>query len=229
MQKGAIGLMNQEKNNSYLSNLEQDGWNDIQAYHIENEAIWRRITILAILALAIVSIIAMYLVNQDKHKTLVFEKDSSGNITVLGLATKTFNIDNKVIAHQLVNFILALREVPQDLSSKRRNIDLVHKMIDPKIKPMIDQMLFNQYTKADGQQILVTVKQIKPFEGGKSWVLSWSEENVLIENGIKKSTSYSSVITFTKHDSVDLQVQLINPVGIFITYLNPVEDVNGAL
>ena len=120
--------------NIFLSHLEQDGWNEIQAYHIENESAWRTVAILAIICLVLVAVTAMYLIMQDRHKVVVFEKDSLGNITTLGLASKTFDVDNKIIAHQLAGFILALREVPRDTALKRRNIDIVHKMIDPKIK-----------------------------------------------------------------------------------------------
>ena len=91
----------QIESNVFLSHIEQDNWNDIQAYHIENETIWRNIAVLAIIALVIVAIVSMYFVNQDKHKTLIYEKDSLGNVSFLGIATTTFNIDNKVVAHQL--------------------------------------------------------------------------------------------------------------------------------
>lgn len=217
--------MNKDRDNVYLNQLEQDGWNAIQAYHIENESAWRTVAILALLALALVAVFAMYLINQDKHKVVVFEKDSLGNISALGLATKTFNVDNKIIAHQLANFILAFREVPRDSGLKRRNIDIVHKMIDPKIQTEVDQMLIAQYTKAGDYAIMVTLNQIKPLEGGRSWIVNWSEQEALAE-GNSTVNNYSSVITFMRKDNVEPQIQLINPIGLFITYLHPVEDIN---
>jgi type IV secretion system protein VirB5 len=212
--------------NVYLNQMEQDGWNDIQAYHIENESAWRSVAIIAICALVIVSLFAMYMVNQDKHKVLVFEKDSLGNITTLGLATKTINVDNKIIAHQLANFITALREVPKDTRLKRRNIDIVHKMIDPKIKPQIDEMLIKEYSRAIDSVIAVNLNQIKPLESGKSWEISWSEVEILADGSNGKATNFSSVVTFIRRDSIDTQIQLVNPIGLFITYINPVEDIN---
>lgn len=218
---------NQPDENIYLSNLEQDSWNDIQAYHIENESAWRILAILAIMALVIVSIFAMNITNQDKHKIIVFEKDGLGNLTTLGIASKTFAVDNKIIAHQLANFIMALREVPKDTVQKRRNIDMLHKMIDTKIRANVDQMLIKQYTRAQDGQITVVLNQIKPLEGGKSWVIGWSEEENLQDiKDVGKVRHYSSVITFNRQDNVDLQTQLINPVGLIVTYLNLVEDVN---
>ncbi len=214
------------KQNVYLHQLEKDGWNDIQAYHIENESAWRSVAIVAICALVIVSIFAIYMVNQDKHKVLVFEKDSIGNITTLGLASKTINVDNKIIAHQLANFIIALREVPKDPVLKRRNIDIVHKMMDLAIKAQIDQMFIAQYTKYVDTVIAVDLNQIKPLESGRSWEISWSEEEVLSDGSTGKTINYSSVISFIRKDSLDTKTQLVNPIGLLITYIHPVEDIN---
>ncbi len=214
------------KQNVYLHQLEKDGWNDIQAYHIENESAWRSVAIIAICALVIVSTFAIYMVNQDKHKVLVFEKDSLGNITTLGLASKTINVDNKIIAHQLANFIIALREVPKDSVLKRRNIDIVHKMTDYAIKAEIDQMFIAHYSKYIDTVIAVNLNQIKPLESGRSWEISWSEETVLADGVAGKTTNYSSVISFIRKDSLDTKTQLVNPIGLLITYIHPVEDIN---
>jgi type IV secretory pathway TrbF-like protein len=212
---------NIKDSNVYLKHIEQDGWNDIQAYHIENSMVWRNIAIIAIIALAVVALLSMYLVNQDKHKTLIYEKDSTGNITFLGLATKTFNIDNKVVAHQLANFITALREVTPDIAIRRRNINIVHKMIDPKIQEALDKMIIGQYTKAENNQILVDITSIKPLQGGKSWVINWVEH---ISN-TSSTTNWSATITFELLDTVEPDVQLINPIGLFVGYIHPTEDI----
>ncbi len=211
----------QTDNNVFLSHIEQDSWNDIQAYHIENESAWRNIAILTIIALVIVAIVSMYLVNQDKHKTLIYEKDSLGNISFLGIATTTFNVDNKVVAHQLANFITALREVPSDIAIRRRNIDLVHKMIDPKLQEAVDKSIIGQYTMAHDSNILLDITSVKPLEGGKSWVISWAER---LSSGL--TTNWSTTVTFKRLEAVDPNVQLINPIGLFITYIHPVEDIN---
>ena len=216
--------VNSTPDNVFLSHLEQDGWNEVQAYHIENESAWRTVAILAIFALVIVTLIAMYLIQQDRHKVVVFEKDSLGNITTLGLASKTFAVDNKIIAHQLAGFIIALREVPSDTALKRRNIDIVHKMIDPKIKSAVDQMLIEQYTKAGNTGIIVSLNQIKPLEGGKSWIVDWREQETAADD--TKVKNYSSVITFVRKENIDSQIQLVNPIGLLITYLHPEEDIN---
>lgn len=215
----------QENKNTYLNNLEQDEWNDLQAYHIENKLAWRNMAILAIIALMIVSIYAMYLVNQDKHKTVVFEKDNAGNVIALGVATKTFNVDNKIIAHQLYNFIVALRESPLDVSLKKRNIEIVHKMIDPKIRDMVDKLLIEQYVKARDKQIAINVTNLKPLEGGKSWEIDWQELLMGVSGHLENQNSWSTVITFKRLDSVAPDVEIINPIGLFITYVHPTEDI----
>lgn len=211
--------------NIYLNHIEEDAWNDLQAYHIESKLAWRNIAIIAIIALMLVSIYAMYLVNQDKHKTLIFEKDNLGNITLLGIATKTFTVDNKIIAHQLYNFIVALREVPLDITLKRRNIDIIHKMIDPKIREAANRLLIEQYVKAGDKQITINVTSIKPLEGGKSWEIGWQESLINPAGNILNSSNWSTIITFKKLDIVAPDVQIINPIGLFITYLHPVEDI----
>ena len=162
----------------------------------------------------------MYYVNQDKHKTLVFEKDSNSNITFLGLANKTFTVDNKILAHQLANFIIAFREVPHDVAIKRRNVELVHKMIDAKLQANIDKKIIAQYLKAHGGTIEVAITSVRPL-GGHSWVINWQEH---LENG--DISNWGSTITFEILDTVEPSIQLINPVGLFVTDINPTEDVN---
>lgn len=210
--------------NAYLQHIEQDGWNDMHLYLVEGQAVWRNVAVLAIIALMVVSIYAIYITNQDKHKTVVFEKDSLGNLITLGLATTTLNVDNKIIAHQLMNFITALREVPEDINLRRRNIDMVHKMIEPKLRKQIDQMIIDQYTK--NKVVLITVKSLRPMQGGHSWQMVW-EEKYLSSNGtnVENTQNFSSVVTYKKLDSIGLEVQLVNPAGLFVTYINPVPDI----
>ena len=103
-------------NNSFLKQIENDYWFDSRAYHIENEIFWRRIALLCVVITIVITIVSIHYINQDKHKIIVYEKNSLGDLTLLGLASKSLNIDNKIIAHQLANFITALREVPQDIN-----------------------------------------------------------------------------------------------------------------
>ncbi|MCX8514036.1 MAG: VirB8/TrbF family protein, partial [Burkholderiales bacterium] len=116
--------------NIFLHNLESGSWNDLRSYHRANEGRWRIIAIITIIAMGIVSISAMIMINQDKHKVIVFAQDGMGNLTLLGVANKNLIIDNKIVAHQLANFIYALREVPADLDLKKRNINLIKNMIN---------------------------------------------------------------------------------------------------
>ena len=212
--------------NAYLQNIEEDEWNNLEAYHIESKIAWRNIAIIAIISLMLVAIYAMYLVSLDKHKTVVFEKDNLGNVTVLGIATKTFNVDNKIIAHQLYNFILALREVPLDVNLKRRDIEIVHKMIDPKIRDYVDKLLIAQYVKARDREIIVNVTSLKPLEGGKSWEVSWQESLSNEVGTVEEVSTWSTIITFTRLDTVSSEMEIINPIGLFIRYVHPVEDIN---
>jgi len=212
--------------NPILNHLEEDQWNEVQAYHIENESAWRSIAILSILALLLVTAYSLYLINQDKHKVIVFEKDTLGNITTLGIATKTFNIDNKIIAHQLANFIIALREAPEDTNIKRRNIDLVHKMTDPKIKSLVDQVIIGQYTRAKDGQISVDINNIKPIEGGRSWELRWTEKSTNLTNNAEGITHWDATVTFKRLNTLDPATQIVNPIGLFITYVNITQDVS---
>lgn len=216
----------ENKKNVYLNHIEQDEWNDLQAYHIESKLAWRNIALLAIIALMVVAIYSMYLVNQDKHRTLIFEKDNLGNITALGLATRTFNVDNKIVAHQLYNFIVALREVPLDVALKRKNIEIVHKMIDPKIRDSIDKLLIAEYLKAKDRQITINVTSLKPLEGGKSWEIAWQESLMNEVGKVLDTASWSTIVTFKRLDTVAPDVEIINPIGLFITYLHPTEDIS---
>jgi type IV secretion system protein VirB5 len=211
----------QENNaNPFLAHIEQNEWNELHAYHIEKETAWRNIAYVAILALLIVSVVSMYYINQDKHKTLVFEKDSLGNITFLGLANKTLTVDNKIVAHQLANFIIALREVPRDIAIKRRNIELIHKMIDAKLQTTIDKKIIAQYVKAANGTIVVDISSVRPLSA-KSWIINWQEH---VENG--ETTNWGSTLSFEKLDTVEPSIQLVNPIGLFITDINPTEDIN---
>jgi type IV secretory pathway TrbF-like protein len=171
--------------------------------------------------LIIVAIIAMYFVNQDKHKTLIYEKDDRGNLTLLGIANKSFDIDNKIIAQQLANFIIALREVSIDINIRRRNIKLVHSFINAKLTTSVDKMIIEQYNRVKDDNLAIELLSIKPLEGNNSWVVNWRETST------KNDVSYwSTTITFNRNDVVDSTVQLYNPAGLVITYVNPVLDIN---
>ena len=217
-------LDNSKAENTYLYHIAQDGWNHLQAYHIETANAWRFVAVFAIVALIIVSGVAMYMVNQDKHKALVFERNSIGNLQALGLATKTLNIDNKIVAHQLANFIIAIREIPQDVAVKRRNINMVHKMSDTKLHSALDQMFVTRYGQSKDNVVLVGVDNIKPIEGGRSWEVRWHESSSM--NALGKAVSnWSAIVTFKRLEVSDVDVQLINPAGIFITYFSLAEDI----
>lgn len=221
-----VSNMTRRNDNTYLKHIAQDGWNDMYLYHIENQAVWRNLAILAIIALTCVSICAIYIVNQDKHKTLIFERDGQGNLILLGLAAKTLDVDNKIVAHQLINFITALREVPQDINIKRRNIDLVHKMIVPKLRKQIDQMIIEQYAR--NKIIMVTIKSIRPMQGGNSWQVEWAEKySDSSGSDVENTIIFSSIVTFKHLDNITLEVQLVNPISLFITYIHPVQDLGG--
>ena len=223
--KSKLDNTNNVLDNVYLSHIAKDGWNDIQAYHVETASSWRFVALVSIVALVIVAFVAMYMVNQDKHKVIVFERDSLGNLSALGLATKTLNIDNRIVAHQLANFIIAIREVPQDMAVKRRNINLVHKMADTLLYDMLDKMFIARYSQARDEQVTVGIDNIKPLEGGKSWEVRWHENSPTGALG-RVVSNWSAVVTFKRLEMVDPEVQLINPAGIFVKYFNPVEDVN---
>lgn len=213
--------MGKRSNNVFLRHIEDDHWHDIRVYHVENEIIWRNAAIIMLFMLVSVVIIAMYFVNEDKHKTIVYEKDDRGNLTLLGIASKSFNVDNKIIAQQLASFIVALREVPLDINLRRRNIKLVHSCLDPKLIPNINKMILDQYNKAKDDSLYIELLSIKPLAGNNSWVISWKELNN------KNEVSYwSTTITFSRIESVDKNIQLYNPTGLFIKYINPVMDIN---
>jgi type IV secretory pathway TrbF-like protein len=213
--------MTTKEKNVFLKHIEEDHWHDIRAYHVENETIWRNIAIMMLFMLIIVAIIAMYFVNQDKHKTLIYEKDDRGNLTLLGIANKSFDIDNKIIAQQLANFIIALREVSIDINIRRRNIKLVHSFINAKLTTSVDKMIIEQYNRVKDDNLAIELLSIKPLEGNNSWVVNWRETST------KNDVSYwSTTITFNRNDVVDSTVQLYNPAGLVITYVNPVLDIN---
>jgi type IV secretory pathway TrbF-like protein len=213
--------MKKKVDNVFLKHIEEDHWHDIRVYHIENEIIWRNAAIIMLFMLVSVVIIAMYFVNEDKHKTIVYEKDDRGNLTLLGIANKTFNVDNKIIAQQLASFIVALREVPLDINIRRRNIKLVHSFVDAKLISAINKMIIEQYNKVKDDILYIELLSIKPLAGNNSWVISWKE----ITN--KNEISYwSTTVTFNRFDAVDKNIQLFNPIGLIIKYINPVMDIN---
>ena len=213
-------------NNSFLKNIENDYWFDSRAYHIENEIFWKRIAFICVFITVTIILISTYYVNQDKHKVIVYEKNSLGDLTLLGLASETLKVDNKIIAHQIANFITALREVPSDINLKKRNIDIVHKMIVSRMFTNIDQLIINQYKLAYNGKISIVINKIKPFEGGRSWIVNWMEYQTLQDGTILKPKNFSSVVSFTRNENIDYKLQLVNPIGLFITYIFPVEDFN---
>ena len=175
------------------------------------------------------SIIALYIINQDKHKILVFERNNSGSLSALGIATKTLKIDNLLIAHQLVNFVMAIREVPYDVNMKRRNIDIVHKMSDNKLKEYFNKMFIDRYLKLKNSEVAVEIYSIKPLGNSMSWEIRW-HETINYDHQINTTNvftkNWSAVITFKIMELNDIATQIVNPIGLDIVYFNPVEDVD---
>lgn len=214
------------KQNAYLASIERDSWLDINSIYIERSSAWRNLAILAIIMCLIVSLSALYLISIDRHKVVVFEKDSKGNLTALGLTSQTMNIDNKIIAHSLVNFIIALREVPPEVNLKRRNIDIVHKMVDANYVSTVDKLIIKQYIAANELSVSVTITSIKPLANSNSWQVNW-QENTLSPDGSSISVlSYSSSIHFKLLPVEDTDTQIVNPIGLFVDYIAPVQDIN---
>lgn len=217
---------NEQVKNSYLAHIEQASWNDIQAYHLTKEITWKILAIISVISLLIVSIVSIILINQNKHKVLVFEKDNLGNLSTLGIATKTLSIDNKILAHQLANFIIAIREVPKELSIKKRNISLVHSMVAMANIEYFDKLIINQYHSASGRGVVVTINRIKPIIKDKSWEVNW-QEKIDNDRGINDIKYFSANIVFSLATEVLYpEIQLLNPTGILISYFNPVADIN---
>jgi type IV secretory pathway TrbF-like protein len=209
--------------NAYLEAIEAHKWNSLHAYHIEREATWRLIAIFAMVLAIIISLYSIYMVSLDRHKTLIFKQDSQDNLSLLGIATTTFKVDNKIIAHQLANFITCLRGVPQDLALKREHIAVVHKMISSDIQKQVDQLIIGQYQKLkNNESVLIKFTSLEPLPGNGSWEVHWQEQNSL-SGAI---TNWSAVITFKLMKQVPINIQLVNPIGLIITYLNVVEDIN---
>ena len=217
-----------EETNTYLENIEYKGFSDLRAYHIANERSWRLLALVAILAMSFVSAYAIYTINQDKHKVIVFERDSDNNLIALGIAARSLKVDNKLIAHQLAIFINALREVPLDNNLKKRNINIVHKMVLSKLKNQLDNMLIKSYTDNHDKVVNVIIDRILPLQGNKSWSIHWHEETYNYSGELLNKTSYSSIISYIFENNTDMETNLINPLGMFINYINPVQDINDA-
>lgn len=214
--------------NTFLESIEYKGFSDLRAYHIANERSWRFFAFIAIFAMIIVSAYAIYTINQDKHKVIVFERDNDNSLIALGIASKSLKADNKLLAHQLALFISALREVPLDNYIKKRNINTIHKMVIPKIKNQLDNMLIKSYSENRDKAVNVVIDRILPLQGNKSWSIHWHEETYSTSGELLNSASYSSIVSYVFEQSMDTETNLINPLGMFINYINPTQDINDA-
>ena len=203
--------------------LDAKGYVDLRSSDKASTATWRIIAfVLAfITALAVSGLI--FIGSQTKFIPMVFYTDSKGAMQYGGVASDHLKITQPMLANQLADYIISLRQIPQDMDLKNqymRKIKMMstNELFSNNIIPMIKE----RYTKNIGVTVKVTIRNVLPI-GQNTWQLDWEEAIDTRLIGKFKGT-----VTFTINPSIfDPAILLYDPLGIVISDVNINQEVGG--
>lgn len=212
---------NSSDENPYLTSRKD--WNEKIGREKASAAMWRMFAFLMFIPV-ILSIAGMIYASQLPDVVpFIFKEDASGGITPLGLPNTKFRAENRYIANQLSEFIVALREVPSSEGMRKISVHHVKMLADPVLfQKRLGTMLREEYAEVGTNEKLVTIKTILVQPNDKyTWEIDWTE---LLTGGTP--VEYKALINYAQLSSfgTDPTELMWNPLNIVIKdiTLNPV-------
>lgn len=202
------------KDNPYFKEL--SGFRDLRANDKVTRAALTNIIYFLLLVILVLVIGITIIGTQSKIKTMVFMSDSKGALAYGGFAEDKLKITSPMIANQLADYLIALRQIPQDMDLKNAYLLRVKAMSTPELfNSSIIPMIKQRYANLKGNTIKVTVHSILPI-GKYSWQIDWDEVS-----GNNPKVKYKGNITFMMNPNInDQRLLLINPLGIIVSDFN---------
>jgi len=198
-------------------------WNELVASHIQREALWQRV---ALLALGIAFLCAggmAYLGAQNKLIPYVVAVDKLGTAVAVQPASQASQVDSRIIRAQLASWIASVRSVYQDAGAERVNLKAAYAMIrrNDGAYQMLNEY-FSQHDPfklAESQGVSVEISTVLPISE-KTWQVQWRETIHASTGEIIKETPMQANITVAIAPPTDEATLLVNPMGVYVTQFN---------
>lgn len=182
---------------------------------------WKTVALLT----SVVSIFAVsgmiYIGAKSKFIPMVFYTDTSGAMQFGGLASDNLRITQPMIANQLAEYVISLRQIPLDLEIKTEYLNKLKMMSNSKIySDVIYPMVKDRYVSNVDKTIKVKIRNVIPI-GKSTYQIDWDETM-----GQRIIGKYKSSITFSMNNNfTDPAVALYDPLGIVVNDVNINQEV----
>ena len=207
--------------NPYFGDLK--GYLDLRSRDRASAAMWRNIAFILsfIVILAVSGII--YVASLGKYVPMVFYTDTNGAMVFGGIANQKLVITEPMIANQLADYLISLRQLPIDDDLRNEYLRKVKMMTKPSLfdNTLVPQIT-ERYKSNVGQSIKVKVTNVYPTNSGKTtWTVEWNE---LLNSRVLGS--YKAAITMSMDSSItDPLILLVDPLGIVVTDINISQEI----
>ncbi len=175
------------------------------------------------LTVALICVIGVIFIgSKSKFIPMVFIADSHGGLVYSGIVTDQLQNPQPYIANQLQEYIVNLRQVPQDVVLKDQYMHKVkmmstHELFTNTVIPMITDRYMNNIGKTVKVSIRNTIQISK-----NTWQLDWDEKV-----GEMPSNRFKGAITFSLDPAItDPAILLYDPLGMVISDININQEVS---
>lgn len=212
---------NPNSDNPYFGDFK--GYLDLRSRDRASAAMWRNISFIQSVINILLVAGLIYIASLSKYVPMVFYTDQNGAMVFGGIANQRLVITEPMIANQLADYLIALRQLPIDDDLRNEYLRKVKMMTKPSLfDNTLVPAITERYKSNVGQSIKVKVTNVYPTNTGKTtWTVEWNE---LLNSRVQGS--YKAAITMSMDSSItDPLILLIDPLGIVVTDINISQEI----
>ena len=205
---------------------ERDGSYIIQNYNL------RRLSLCLGVALVIMTAGLVFESTKATVEPWIIEVDSTtGEVRKAGAISEVkYTPNEKVITHFIGEFIVDTRSMPLDPVVYKNNWNKAYGFLTKtSAEKMTSLVKADQMAAEFGRRtVQVSITSILPIDGSNSsYQARWTEMIFDLKSGEKKSVPMSGTFTVTTLDTKDKKALLANPLGLYFTDFNWIEETAG--
>jgi type IV secretion system protein VirB5 len=206
--------------NPYFNEIK--GYRDLRATDKVSRTIGWVFGVFGLTIGAICCIGMIFIGSKSKFIPMVYIADSHGGLVYSGVATDPLKITQPMLANQLADYIVSLRQIPQDMDLKNQYMRKIKIMSAPDLfSNTIIPMVKDRYMGNVGKTVKVAIRNIIPISKN-TWQLDWDEKI-----GELPDNRFKGTITFTLNPNItDPAVLLYDPLGIVVNDININQEIS---
>ncbi len=199
--------------NPYLDN--QSGYLERLNSERANTATWKHIAWFSMSITFVAVCGSIYLGQLPDIVPFIFKEDGSGGVTALGLANQEMEVNKKMIAAQVQNFVIAMEQVPSSKDLRAQNVKVVSNMTTSNnFVNNFAPMLRDKYKDVGDGEVVVSINNILPIQKN-SWIIDWSETRNGAPNGTFRGNLTLDTLPLDYKQSTEQM--LYNPLHLVVT------------